>query len=225
MIKALRSNYGLLLLVLLFIATRFLGLDQLYHQDEYRWVSQVYTAEFGKVDSPHPPIMQGILSLSGKVFGYDNLRMLPFIFGILNLFLIYTLSRKITGNKKIAYLAVGLYVLSVYGLIANLMLDVDGAVLPFFVLLTYYFYIRTVKDGDKKFILPLAAVIIAGLLTKLSFVLFFGALAVEYLCILYDRGKFVREVKRAGLILGISGIFVVGFYFLYGKADLRFIEY
>src|SRR3989344_3833564 len=225
MIKALRSNYGLLLLVLLFIATRFLGLDQLYHQDEYRWVSQVYMAEFGEVDSPHPPIMQGILSLSGKVFGYDNLRMLPFIFGILNLLLIYALSRKITGNKKIAYLAVRLYTVSVYGLIANLMLDIDGAVLPFFVLLTYYFYIRTVKDGYKKFILPLATVIIAGLLTKLSFVIFVGALAVEYLRALYDKGKFKHEIKRAGLILGVSGIFIAGLYLLYGKADPRFVEY
>ena len=225
MIKALRSNYGLLLLVLLFIATRFLGLDQLYHQDEYRWVSQVYTAEFGKVDSPHPPIMQGILSLSGKVFGYDNLRMLPFIFGILNLLLIYALSRKITGNKKIAYLAVGLYTVSVYGLIANLMLDIDGAVLPFFVLLTYYFYIRTVKDGDKKFILPLATVIITGLLTKLSFMIFVGALAIEYLWALYDKGKFTHEIKRAGLILGVSGVFIAGLYLLYGKTDPRFVEY
>src|SRR3989344_1119682 len=225
MIKALRSNYGLLLLVLLFIATRFLGLDQLYHQDEYRWVSQVYMAEFGEVDSPHPPIMQGILSLSGKVFGYDNLRMLPFIFGILNLLLIYALSRKITGNKKIAYLAAGLYTVSVYGLIANLMLDIDGAVLPFFVLLTYYFYIRTVKDGDKKFILPLAAVIIAGLLTKLSFMIFVGALAIEYLWALYDKGKFTHEIKRAGLILGVSGVFIAGLYLLYGKTDPRFVEY
>ena len=225
MIKALRSNYGLLLLVLLFIATRFLGLDQLYHQDEYRWVSQVYMAEFGEVDSPHPPIMQGILSLSGKVFGYDNLRMLPFIFGILNLLLIYALSRKITGNKKIAYLAVGLYTVSVYGLIANLMLDIDGAVLPFYVLLTYYFYIRTVKDGDKKFILPLATVIITGLLTKLSFMIFVGALAIEYLWALYDKGKFTHEIKRAGLILGVSGVFIAGLYLLYGKTDPRFVEY
>ena len=225
MIKALRSNYGLLLLVLLFIATRFLGLDQLYHHDEYRWVSQVYMAEFGEVDSPHPPIMQGILSLSGKVFGYDNLRMLPFIFGILNLLLIYALSRKITGNKKIAYLAVGLYTVSVYGLIANLMLDIDGAVLPFFVLLTYYFYIRTVKDGDKKFILPLATVIITGLLTKLSFMIFVGALAIEYLWALYDKGKFTHEIKRAGLILGVSGVFIAGLYLLYGKTDPRFVEY
>ncbi|OGN22176.1 MAG: hypothetical protein A2918_03385 [Candidatus Yanofskybacteria bacterium RIFCSPLOWO2_01_FULL_42_49] len=221
----LKNNYWLWLLVLLFIATRFLGLDQLYHQDEYRWVSQVYTAEFGEVDSPHPPIMQSTLSLVGKMFGYDNLRVVPFVFGILNLLLIYAVSLKITDNRKIAYLSSGLYVISVYGLIANLMIDIDGAVLPFFVLLTYYFYIRTVKDGDKKFILPLAVVIIAGLLTKLSFVIFVGALAIEYLWTLYDKGKFTQEIKRAGLILGISGVFIAGLYLFYGKTDPRFVEY
>src|SRR3989344_1028311 len=222
MIKALRSNYGLLLLVLLFIATRFLCLVQLYHQDEYRWVSQVYTTEFGEVDSPHPPIMQSTLSLVGKMFGYDNLRVVPFVFGILNLLLIYAVSLKITGNRKIAYLSSGLYVISIYGLIANLMIDIDGAVMPFFVLLSYYFYIRTTKDNEKKFILPLTAAIIAGLLTKLSFLIFVGALAVEYLWTLYDKGKFKHEIKRAGLILGILGVFIAGLYLLYGENDPRF---
>src|SRR3989338_2642042 len=224
-LSLLKNNYWLLLLVLLFIITRFLGLNQLYHQDEYRWVSQVYTAEFGEVDSPHPPIMQSTLSLVGKMFGYDNLRVVPFVFGILNLLLIYAVSLKITGNRKIAYLSSGLYVISVYGLIANLMIDIDGAVVPFFVLLSYYFYIRTIKDGDKKFILQLTAVIIAGLLTKLSFVIFVGALAVEYLWALYDKGKFAHEIKRAGLILGVSGVFIAGLYLLYGKTDPRFVEY
>ena len=224
-LSLLKNNYWLLRLVLLFIITRFLGLNQLYHQDEYRWVSQVYTAEFGEVDSPHPPIMQSILSLGGRMFGYDNLRIVPFVFGILNLFLIYAISLKITGNRKIVYFSSGLYVISIYGLIANLMIDIDGAVLPFFVLLYYYFYIRTIKDGDKKFILPLAAVIIAGLLTKLSFVIFVGALAVEYLWALYDKGKFMHEIKRAGLILGASGIFIAGLALLYGKTDPRFVEY
>ena len=200
-------------------------MGQYYHQDEYRWVSQVYTAEFGEVDSPHPPIMQNLLSLGGKIFGYDNLRAVPFIFGIFNLLLIYALSLKATGNKKIAYLAAGLYTVNVYSLIANLMIDIDGAVLPFFVLSTYYFYFRAIKDGEKKFILPLIVVIIAGLLTKLSYILFAGALAVEYLLILYDKGKFKCEIKRAGLILAISGIFIVGLYILYGKVDPGFAGY
>ena len=221
----MKNNRWLLVLLAVFVLSRFFGLGQYYHQDEYRWASQVYTTEFGEVDSPHPPIMQNILSLGGKIFGYNNLRVVPFIFGIFDLLLIYALALKVTGNKKIAYLAAGLYTVNVYGLIANLMIDIDGAVLPFFILLTYHFYIRSIKDGEKKFILPLAAVIIAGLLTKLSFVLFLGALAVEYLWTFYDKGKFRHETKRMGLILGISGIFIVGLYLLYGKADPRFAEY
>jgi len=221
----LKNNYWLWLLVLLFIATRFFGLDQLYHQDEYRWVSQVYSAEFGEVDSPHPPVMQSLLSWGGKVFGYDNLRVVPFIFGVLSLILIYAVSLKLTGNKKIAYVASGLYIINIYSLIASLMLDIDGTIMPFFVLLAYYFYLRAFKDGKSKFILPLVLVMIVGFFTKLSYVLFAGALAVEYLWTLYDKGKFRREIKKAGLILGISGILIAGLYLLYGKTDPRFVEY
>src|SRR3989344_5019106 len=225
MIKALRSNYGLLLLVLLFIATRFLGLDQLYHQDEYRWVSQVYTTEFGEVDSPHPPIMQSTLSLVGKMFGYDNLRVAPFVFGILNLILIYAVSLKITGNRKIAYLSSGLYVVSVYGLIANLMMDIDGAVMPFFVLLTYYLYLKYIKDGDGKFLLFLIAVAIAGFLTKLSFILFAAALAVEYLWVLYGRGKLKTNLKKLFYLFGGAAVLVAAVYIFYGSSHPWFIEY
>ncbi|MBI2057602.1 MAG: glycosyltransferase family 39 protein [Candidatus Yanofskybacteria bacterium] len=221
----LKNNYWLWLLVLLFIATRFFGLDQLYYQDEYRWVSQVYTAEFGEVDSPHPPVMQSLLSLGGKIVGYGNLRVVPFIFGVLNLILIYIVSLKLTGNKKIAYIASGLYIINVYSLIASLMLDIDGTVLPFLVLLAYYFYLKVFKDGQSKFILPLALVMMVGFFTKLSYALFAGALAVEYLWTLYDKGKLKYKIKRTVFLSGMFCIFVVVFYVLYGKTDPRFAEY
>lgn len=218
-------NRWLWFLVLLFIATRFLGLDQLYHQDEYRWVTQVYTAEFGKVDSPHPPVMQTLFSLGGKLFGYDNLRIVPFFFGILTLLLIYIVSLKLTDSKKVAYVASGLYIINVYSLIASVMIDIDGTLLPFLILLAYYLYLRTFGDGDKKFVLPLILVMLIGFFTKLSYVLFAGALAVEYLWTSYDNGRFSRQLKRTLLFFGIFGVLVIGLYVLYGKADPRFAEY
>lgn len=222
---AVYKNYWLWLLVLLFITTRFFGLDQLYHQDEYRWVTQVYTAEFGKIVSPHPPVMQTLFLTGGKLFGYDNLRVVPFLFGILNLLLIFAVSLKLTGNKKLAYFASGLYVVNVYSLIASLMIDIDGTLMPFLVLLAYYFYLRIFKDGDKKFIWLLVLVILVGFLTKLSYVLFAGALAVEYLWTLYDAGKFKRQFKKSALFLGLFVILTIGLYILYGKVDPRFTEY
>ena len=221
----LKNNHWLWLLVLLFVFTRFFGLDQLYHQDEYRWVSQVYTAEFGKVDSPHPPVMQTLFSVGGKLFGYDNLRVVPFFFGVLNLLLVFAVSLKLTGNKKIAYVASGLYTINIYNLIASLMIDIDGALMPFLVLLAYYFYLKAFKDGNKNFILPLILVMLIGLFTKLSYILFVGALAIEYLWVLYDKGKFKYQLKRTALFFGISGVLVVALYLLYGKIDPRFLEY
>lgn len=225
MTKILKNNSWLWFLVFLFIFIRFLGLGQLYHQDEYRWISIANTVEFGELDSPHPPMMETLLSIGGKLVGYDNLRIVPFIFGLLNLLLVYAVSLKLTGNKKIAYLAAGLYVGSVYSLIANLMIDIDGAILPFIVLLAYYFYLRSVTGGNKKLILSLVLVMIVGFLTKLSFILFTGALAVEYLWTLFERGKFKNQIKKAGLTLGAVVILAVGIYTIYGAADPYFVKY
>lgn len=224
MISVLKNKW-LWLLVLLFIATRFLGLGQLYHQDEYRWVQQVYVEEFGVVDSPHPPVMQSLFSLGGKLFGYDNLRIVPLFFGILNLILIYVVALKLTGSKKIAYLASGFYILNVYSLIASVMIDIDGTLMPFLVLLAYYFYLKVFGDGDKKFILPLILIMLTGFFTKLSYVLFAGALVVEYLWTLYDNGKFRYRIKKTALFISILGLIVTGFYVIYGKLDPRFAEY
>jgi len=225
MTTILKNNRWLLILLAVFIFTRFLGLDQLYHQDEYRWVSIANTAEFGKLDAPHPPIMENLFSLGGKLFGYDNLRVVPFIFGILDLLLIYAISLKITGNRKIAYFSSGLYVISVYGLIANLMIDIDGAVMPFFVLLTYYLYLRFVKDGNRIFLLPMVVVAVVGFLTKLSFTLFVGALAVEYLWVLYEKGKLKTDFKKLFYLFGGVTISVIAMYAYYGSSHPWFIEY
>lgn len=222
----LGKTHWLWLLVLLFIATRFLGLGQLYHQDEYRWVEQVYVEKFGVVDSPHPPVMQTLFSLGGKLFGYENLRLVPFLFGIINLFLVCAVSLKITGNRRIAYIASGLYIINIYSLIASLMIDMDGTLMPFLVLSAYYLYLRVSdKGGFRKFTLPLALVMLAGFFTKLSYVLFAGALAVEYLWTLFDKGKFRTEAKKAAFWLTAACALIVGLYLLYGKADPRFVEY
>lgn len=221
----LSKNRWLWILISLFVITRVFGLGQLYHQDEYRWVQQVYVEEFGVVDSPHPPVMQTLFSLGGKLFGYDHLRLVPFFFGILNLVLIYIVALKLTGNKKMAYLASGFYIINVYALIASLMVDIDGTLMPFLVLSAYYFYLKIFKDNNKKFIPLLVLVMLAGFFTKLSYVLFAGALVIEYLWTLYDDGKFKYKIKKTALSLVALGIIVTGIYVVYGKLDPRFAEY
>lgn len=225
MINILKNNRWLLILVVFFIITRIFGLGQLYHQDEYRWASIANPEEFGELNSPHPPIMEALFDLAGKFLGYDNLRLVPLILSVINLILVFIISFKLTGRRSVAYLASALFILNVYSFIANLMIDIDGAGLPLFVLLTYYFYLKVFKDNDKKFIGPLIAAIIGGFLVKLSFILFIGALAVEYLWTLYDKGVLKNEIKKAALVFGFLIVAGVIVYSLYGLSHPLFIKY
>src|SRR3989344_2955560 len=219
-----RSKILIISIVMLFILSRFFGLGQLYFQDEYRWVT-IVSGEFGKLDSPHPPVTEVLYSLAGKAFGYHNLRTLPFIISIFCLILIYLISSKLSRSNKTAYIAIGLFVINTYSLIANLQIDMDGAILPFFVLLSYYFYLRAIKDRDKRFILPFVIAMTGGFLTKLSFILFVGALAAEYLLTVYEAGNLKVYFKRIATLFGIIFISVSAMYFFYGSTDPLFVSH
>lgn len=182
------NKYNLLFwgLVLVFIISRLLGLGQIYHQDEYRWAS-IANPAFGSLTSPHPPLPEYLYKLAGRVFGFDYLRIVPLIFSFLNLVLIYLISLKITKNKKIALIAAGLFTVNIYGLIANLQIDIDGAILPFFILLGYFAYLHVLDRQRTRFwFLIFSFAIIGGFLTKLSFLLFIGALIIDQLLRFYN---------------------------------------
>ena len=158
MTSILKNNKWLLIIFAAFVFTRFLGLGQIYHQDEYRWAS-IANPFFEELGSPHPPLPEYLYKFAGKFFGFDNLRVVPLFFSFLNLILIYFVLLKISRNnrpirnltgesrpkgaEKIALTAVGLFAVNIYSLIANLQIDIDGAILPFFNLLGAFanFYI------------------------------------------------------------------------------------
>ncbi|OGM99340.1 MAG: hypothetical protein A2817_02760 [Candidatus Yanofskybacteria bacterium RIFCSPHIGHO2_01_FULL_39_8b] len=225
----IKNNYWFLIILGFFILTRFLGLGQIYHQDEYRWASIAYSAVFGNLESPHPPIAGFAYSLVGNLFGYSNLRLVPFAFSILNLLLLYFLSLRLSGSKKVATIAAGLFSINIYSLIANLQIDIDGAMLPFFILLSYYFYLKFTVRRDKKgfilfFILFLAA-IVGGLMTKLSFILFVVALIADHLLIMYEKGRSKVEIKRIIFLFVVVGLPLFVIYILYIPKHPLIIKY
>ncbi|OGN01563.1 MAG: hypothetical protein A3I26_00550 [Candidatus Yanofskybacteria bacterium RIFCSPLOWO2_02_FULL_43_10] len=190
-----KNNKWLLIIFAVFVVTRFFGLGQIYHQDEYRWATYVNPA-FDEGSGVHPPLTWLFLSLAGSVLGYDNLRVVPFLFSIFNLWLIYLVSLKISGNKKTALFATAIFVINVYAFISNLQIDIDGATLPFFVLLGYYAYLHiSEKKITKRWLLVFCVAIVGGFLTKLSFLLFIGALIVDWLLgLYYSQEKMVLKV-------------------------------
>ena len=220
MISVLKNNKWLLVIFAVFIFTRFLGLGQIYHQDEYRWAS-IANPFFGQLSSPHPPLAEYLYKFAGRVFGFDNLRIVPLFFSFLNLVLIYLVSLKISKNKKIALVAAGLFTVNIYSLIANLQIDIDGAMLPFFILLSYYAYLHILEGSGarKRWFVLLGLAVVGGFLTKLSFLLFVAAL----LC---DRGVEAYYSKEGSIKKIFSrlwpwvfGFLIVGFSFYYFYAS------
>lgn len=201
-------------------------MDQIYHQDEYRWAS-IANPFFGDLASPHPPLPEYLYKIIGRIFGFDYLRIVPFIFSFLNLVLIYLISLKSTQNKKIALIAAGLFTVNIYSLIANLQIDIDGAILPFFILLSYYAYLHILEGGkSKKWLILFCLAVVAGFFTKLSFLLFIGALVFDRGLKFYNQKENFKQIFRQ-LWPWVAGFLAIGvlFYYFYASNFGRIIEY
>lgn len=216
MTSILKNNKWLLIIFAVFVFTRFLGLGQIYHQDEAGWVIQA-DPQINDT-SPHPPLTKYFLRATGVLFGFDHLRIGMLFFSILNLWLIYLVSLRLTGKKNIALTAAGLFTINIYSIIANLQVDIDGAVLPFFILLSYYGYLHIVEDiKSKKGLIIFCLAMAGGFLTKLSFLLFAGALILDQLLGMY----YVKEKVDLKNILnkiwpwaaGFLAVIAVFYYF------------
>lgn len=204
-------------IITLFLVTRLLGIDFIYHQDEHRWLLLADGTELASA-TPHPPMTLILLKFTAAIFGFFNLRILPIFFSLINLGLIWIIVRKFSNDIKLAMVAAALFTLNMYSLVAGLQVDMDGTILPFFVLLGYYGYSSLLKgEKGKRILFLFGAAIVGGLLTKESFVLFLGALVIDYLIILYGKNKgnlwsVVKRILRIGApVLGLATLA----YYLY----------
>src|SRR3989338_8495525 len=214
------------IIIVAFFVSRFFGIGQMYHQDEYRWAT-IANPIFENGTAPHPPFTKYLLRVTGDLLGYDNLRFATLLFGFFNLLLVYQIIKKIAPGAKAALIGSFLYVISVYSAIANLQIDIDGAFLPFFVLLTYYAYLRIPNRKGLMWSVIFTAGIIGGFLTKESFVLFLGALAIDYSLSIYESQGFNLKKFTLKIAKFVGPIVLIGlaFYYLYLSRSEYMIEY
>lgn len=230
MTEVLKNHRWFWVIFVVFISLRFLGIGQFIHQDEYRWADIADGIARSNYDlaSPHPPLMQGlfyVFSIFAGIFDYHNFRPIPLFFSILGFFIAYLISLRYNSSPWATCITIGLLAVNTYSLIASLMLDIDGVIMPFFVLLTYYFYLRGLIDGDKRFIPFLVAAIVGGFMAKESFVLFAGALALDYLWIIYERGDLRVGIKKLFYLFGGLILLTGAFYAFYGSSHPWFVKY
>src|SRR3989344_3719497 len=174
----------LVAIFILFIAIRMPGLDIPYHLDEIKYASIKPAIWNPEAVSAHPPLTGIIYSLTSKLFGPDYFRATPLIFGALNFLLLFYFVNFKFGVKAALWI-VFLFSISFYSVLASLMVDIDGQILPFFLLLSlvsYFKWEETINSRKKLLWCVLAVVaIIAGFLTKLSFVISFSAITIAFI--------------------------------------------
>src|SRR3989344_7119777 len=215
---------GLAVLIILFTAIRLPGPSLPYHHDEFKTAWAILSGKsLGGLH--HPPPTQIFLNLDGALFGADHMRILPLSFSIITFLLLFFVVKGRAGRKE-ALFAVGLFAVSSYSVLASLMVDTDGAILPAFFLLAVYFYDKFKKiEGKRAYKWPIFLVLalILGFMTKLSFVIAIGAVILDFFL---DKYKDItRRQVSIGILalfgfLGLSALLVLLIHLIYPTFDI-----
>lgn len=168
----------------LFVLIRLPGVNLPLHQDEYKWPMIVNPVISSDTEIPHPPLSQFIYRLGGEIVGFNtNFRFIPLFFGAVNLLLLYWLM-KIMFSKKEAVIASFIWIFSYFSVLASLMVDTDGEIMPFFFLLSLIGYFKFLNtDGNKKYLwgVLLFCSLVLGFFIKVSFFLAIASIIADFL--------------------------------------------
>lgn len=190
------------LLICTALITRIPGLALSYYQDEWKFGRAISEGINTASGLYHPPLTELLYMLDGYLFGAEQLRVMPVLFFAASVALLCAVLYRRVGIPG-ALLGSALYAVSMYGFLGSLMVDTDGAILPFFFLLSVLAYDNwRGATGRRKILYAFffVAALLAGFLVKLSFVLVPAALAVDWLI---ERRHALG--MRALLILGGAG--------------------
>jgi 4-amino-4-deoxy-L-arabinose transferase-like glycosyltransferase len=210
-LSAQKNYLPIVVCILVLIFLRLPGIHTSYYQDEYKWPEIVAKNSPLAGTVPHPPLSEKVYVAADRIFGNNNLRVAPFLFSIANALLIFFIVRLLFGTSE-ALAAVSLFAISFYSVLASLMVDTDGQILPFYFLVATVGYLKW-KDTQEKtrklqwlglFIVALGL----GFLTKLSFIIPTGAFLVDYL---FDY----RRTLSKKILIRITIGFIAGLMLLY----------
>jgi hypothetical protein len=191
-------------IAVLFLLLRIPGTGLPLHQDEYKWPLIANPATAGGMSVPHPPLGEFFYREAGKVVGYDvHFRYVPLAFGFANLFLLWYWLRLRAGETA-ALWGAALFTLSYFSILASLMVDTDGQILPFFLLLLLLGYERARTDAGWWALVALAA--LGGFLVKASFVLAIGAVAADVLWTRREQLMTRAMLRYVGYALALGAI-------------------
>lgn len=213
--------------LLLLLALRIPGLSQPYHQDEFDWAMVALPNSPVAGVIPHPPISEFVFTTAGRLFANDNLRMMPFMLSIANLFLLYVVVKRRYGVKP-ALVSAFLYALAFFSVLASLMLDNDGQTLPLLFLLSIYCYDKWRESVGKRarivWLACFATAMVLGFLTKMCFVIPAFAFVLDFLMekrLLANRKMWLKVgagLAGAAVVLAVA---LWNAHYIFAHFDIR----
>jgi len=212
MVSWFTKNKSLVLIVgifVLFLVLRVPSLDRPFYQDERIWVGLEGRGINDLSGIPHPPLSALTYLGAVNLFGVDHLRYLPFLLGIANFWLLFLLVKN-QFSRTAAIWSVFFFSIGYFSILASLMLDTDGQLLPLFFLLsvTAYYKWRGGIKGRRRllWIAILGLSILCGFLVKVSFIIAFIAIILDFL---YSRAYILSRSQLLKTIFVIFGLLVV----------------
>jgi hypothetical protein len=208
----IKSNELLILAVfaLFFIFIRFPGTDLPLHQDEYKWPRIVNPSLGSDTEIPHPPLSQFIYRTAGELVGFNvHFRFVPLFFGTINLLLLY-FYMKMKWGRKTAFVGISIFTLSYFSVLASLMVDTDGQILPFFFLVALISYekLKSIWNNKKWFwFFTFIVSILAGFFVKVSFILPISAIVADF--IWSKKSLLLKNKNLVFKYIGLALAFVI----------------
>lgn len=220
-----KTCWVLILLVAGFLLVRLPALHSPFHQDEYKWPMSVDSRIVPPVTIPHPPLGQAIYRLGSKIVGLENFRVVPLFFGVLNLILLFFLVRR-KFDFKTAVVSGVIFSAAYFNILASLMIDTDGQIMPFFFLSALLCYYKWRDEPRRKFkwlwVSLLGVALLGGLFIKVSFVLAVGAIALAFVYENRQRLNWKALTRYAGVLGGflvIVGVLIFASRYLFPEFD------
>ncbi len=213
------------ILVVIFVVVRLPGTDLPLHQDEYKWPMIVNPALSSDTEIPHPPLSQFIYKTAGRIVGYDvDFRFTPLFFGTINLLLLYYLLR-MRFNKITAVVGGFLFALSYFSVLASLMVDTDGQIMPFFFLLSLisYYKSKSILSGKRYLWLALMLIsLVLGFFVKVSFALVIVAIAADF--IWEKKNHITKKDLIKYLFYAFGSVLIVSFMLFISQYIFSFFD-
>ncbi|MFH1409070.1 MAG: glycosyltransferase family 39 protein [Nanoarchaeota archaeon] len=176
----------------------FFTFNTLYHGMELPWV--------------HEPL-SGLIWRAAHLFispAALAVRAVSFIFGLGTMGIVFLFSCRIF-SKRTAWITLVVMALSFYHVIASMQIDIDGAILTFFIALCIYLYWKGEETGKWRWTVLSAVALALGLWSKTPALIVLPILGMYILlCGLSKKG-----IIRFSVMASLAGLLYLPFFYLF----------